>query len=283
MIDDGLLYWGSAVAFNAVLSLFPLLLLLVSVAAWVVEPEWAVGQARELLPQALPLSAELVEQTVEEVIAARGPIGVVSLLALMWTGSRVFNALTVALNVAFDSEETYGFWKRVLYQLALTASVGLLLALGVIANLTLGWLWQALGPGSGQRAELPWVLREALPVLLLAGALVLLYRLVPRRRPAWRAALAGALLTSVLLRLARPLFVSYVERLGTFNLVYGSLAAVILLLLWAWLTALLLLFGGEVASHVQMLVLEGRSLQEVRARHRARSPHRRPRHVGNAR
>lgn len=277
MFDDGVLYWGSAVAFNAVLSLFPLLLLLISVAAWLVEPDWAVSQARALLPQVLPVSADLVEQTVEEVIATRGPVGALSLLALLWTGSRVFSALTVALNVAFDTEDTYALWRRLLFQMGLTVSLGLLLAVALLADLTLGWLWEALASVTRVEVALPAMLGEVLPLLVMALALFLLYRFVPRRAPRWSAALAGALVATLLLRLARPLFVGYVERLGTVNLVYGSLAAIILLLLWAWIASLIVLFGGEVASHFQMMVVEQRSDEEVRQRHQSRSPRRRPR------
>jgi membrane protein len=278
MLEDGLAYWASAVAFDAVLSLFPLLLVGVSVTAWVLEPAWVIEQARALLPRAMPLSAGLVEETMREIVAARGPLGVLSLLALVWTGTRVFDVLTVALNVAFGAEETFGLLKRFAYQLLLTLSVGGALAVAIGAHLASDWLGGVLAAEGS-----PGAVRQGLDLLAKAGALLLLcvsltllYRMVPRRRPHWRAALAGAVVAAVLLRVARPLFVLFVERLSTFNLVYGSLVAFVLLLVWAWVTSLLVLFGGEVASHVQMLVLEQQSEPQVEQMHRERSPLRRP-------
>lgn len=103
-------------------------------------------------------------------------------------------------------------------------------------------------------------------------ALFFLYLFVPRRRVNWRAVVPGAILAGLLILAARPLFLTYVQRFADYNLIYGSLAIVIILVLWAWLVAVLILWGGEVVSHIQTMLLEGKSAAEVEQRHLRRSP-----------
>lgn len=79
----------------------------------------------------------------------------------------------------------------------------------------------------------------------------LLYRFVPRRRPDWQAALVGAGVAAALVLLARPLFIYYVQRFGDYNIIYGSLAIVVILIFWAFIVAAITILGGEIASHVQ--------------------------------
>lgn len=79
-------------------------------------------------------------------------------------------------------------------------------------------------------------------------------------------------MATLLFVLARPLFVSYLRRFANYNLIYGSLAIVIIMVFWAWIVALILLFGGETASHTQAMVIEGQPKEEVERRHLQRSP-----------
>jgi membrane protein len=269
VFTDNIPYWASAVAFNALLSLFPLALLGLSLAASVVDQAWAVRQLHDLLAGVLPLSAGLVEDVVREAIAARESVSIVSLLVLLWSGSRVFGALTLALNVAYDVDESPGWFWRLALQVLMTLTLGLLLLLAVGANVTLAWLGRVL-PDGGNDVGL-WLLRFVAPITLLLGAFFLVYRFVPGGRRDTRSALVGALAATAIFRLARPLFVFFIQRFVDYNLVYGSLAVVILLLVWSWVVSFIILFGGELAAHTRMLVLEGRSEEEVQRAHQARA------------
>jgi membrane protein len=71
---------------------------------------------------------------------------------------------------------------------------------------------------------------------------------------------------------ARPLFLRYVRDFGQYNLIYGSVAVAVILVLWAWVVALILLFGGELASHVQAMAIEGQAAEQVARQHQERSP-----------
>ncbi|MFN3652542.1 MAG: YihY/virulence factor BrkB family protein [Armatimonadota bacterium] len=269
-------HWAAALSYYALLSIFPMLLAIVSIASYFVDPQWAVGQATGLLGEFLPEGRELVEETVRALMEDRGPASILSILALLWTGSRVFRALTLALNIAYDTEETYGFGKRILMELAMMLTLGVLFVLALASGPLLRLLGRALGALPGERGFAFGLITAAVPAVLLLAALFLIYRFVPRTRTEWKSALTGALAATGLFMLARPLFGYYVQEFAGYSLVYGSLSIVIVLLVWAWLGAMIVILGGEIASHVQMIVIEGKSPEEVKRRHEARSPERRP-------
>ena len=193
-------------------------------------------------------------------IEARQAAGIFSIASLLWSGTRIFGALAKAMNRAFDIEDGYGFLRRLVVEAPMLLTIGVLFVLALGARLILGPLAQAIGflPGDGGPllAALPAVASGALLLL----AYFLLYRFVPRRRPDWQAALAAAGVATVLVLLARPLFLYYVRRFGEYNVIYGSLAIVVILVFWALIVAAITILGGEVASHVQGEYLGG--LQE---------------------
>jgi membrane protein len=116
------------------------------------------------------------------------------------------------------------------------------------------------------------ILGYAIPAVLLLISLFLIYRYVPRRRVEWWAALVGAIMFTVLFLVAQPLFTSYIETFANYNLVYGPLAVVITLVLWTWITANLLILGGELVSHIQDMLIEQKSEKEVEEQHEQRDP-----------
>jgi membrane protein len=254
--DDGP-QWSAALSYYAVLSLFPLLLALASLAAAFVDPVWAVERSVTLLATFLPLGDRLIAETVRGALEAGGRVGALSILVLLWSGSRVFSTLTHALNAAYDVEEPYVLWKRLGLELAMVLSVGLLFVLALSSGFLLSLAWRLLGVLPHQRGFLFGLVKDVLPLGLLLFTFYLAYRYVPRTRTDHRAALAGSAVAVLLFALARPLFVYYLEKFARYNLIYGSLSIIIVLLVWIWLVAAIVLYGGEVASHVQRLWMEG--------------------------
>ena len=126
-----------------------------------------------------------------------------------------------------------------------------------------------------ENAPLDWLVTEAAPVVLLLASFFLLYRFAPRRRPRWQAALPGAVLATLLFVAARALFLVYILNVADYDLVYGSLSIIFVLVFWAWLAALILLFGGEIVTHIELMLIEGRPAEELDERHRERAPERR--------
>jgi len=245
-------HWAAAIAYYALLSLFPLLLAFASIAAFFVEPRWAVEQATQWLGDVLPPGSAQIEQIVRETVRRRGGASLLSLGVLLWAGSRVFGALSTGLNAAFDVEERYGIVRRAVVQLAMVGTIGLAFALA----LGLQSLWEVLRRwiDVSTFVELEGVspLAHWTPRLLLGAAFLLLYRFAPRPAVHWPAALGGALAATALAGVAQPLFFHYLGTFANYSLIYGSLAMVITLVLWAWIMAMVVLFAGHLAAQIQV-------------------------------
>ncbi len=190
---------------------------------------------------------------------------------LLWTGSLVFATLTKALNVAYDTAESYGFFKRTLVRLLMLLTVGMLFLFALSAGLVIRVLWNVLSILPVGREIIFALVVNAVPAVLLLAAFTLTYRLVPRRRPGWRAAGIGAGVATLLFLAAKPLFLGYVQTLARYNVIYGSLAGIIIVVLWAWIVAMITLFGGQISAHGQAVIIEGKSLDAVRRSHLERS------------
>jgi membrane protein len=262
--------WAAAIAYYSLLSLFPLLLAIGSIAAHFVDPQWAEQRATDYLGGLLPAGTEVIQRVVAQTLATARGSGWIVTLPLLWSGSLFFAVIIKALNIIFDAEERFGFVRRTLIRLAMLCTLGLafLAALGVpIALHAVQRVLFHTPPGKVLMALLTYIL----PPAFLLAALALAYRYAPERRPAWRAALTGATVAAVLFGLGKPLFLAYVKSLGRYHLIYGSLAGIILVVFWTWLVAMIGLFGAQVACHMQAIWIDGRSLVEEIVRHLSRS------------
>lgn len=272
LFTDNMPQWAAAVAFYGLLSLFPFTLAAVSIAAYFVDVNWAVTKISDGMGEFLPRGEDVIKNTLQDVLRVRGTVGLLSLLALLWTGSRVFGVLTMALNIAYDADETYGYFKRLMIEGLFMLTAGLLFFLALSSSVFLRMFQGALQFLPEDRGLVFRVVTEAVPDLLLIVSYFLVYQYVPRTKPKWQASLAGAGAATLLFLVAQPLFLGYIRQFAQYNLIYGSLAAVIILLVWAWIVALVTLVGGELASHVHMMYFQGHSPEEVHRRHEERSP-----------
>jgi membrane protein len=177
------------------------------------------------------------------------------LLSFAWFGTLVFYEVDYALNVVFDST-----WKRhplisSAIAVASQGAIGLLLILSYVAtqtvNLLTAYAPHLWGLDMLALAAHDMFLTYTLPFTMAFLTVGALYRYVPRRRPRWREALIGSLTFSVLWVAAKLIFVTYNEYATVYTKLYGSLLEVILLLLWIYYSALLFLFGAELAHALQ--------------------------------
>lgn len=271
LLEDNGQQWAAAVTYYALLSSVPLLLVIISIIAYFADPQTATDRITEALGSYVPQGGQ-VEQAVEGMIASRGSVGIISFVTLLWTGSRVFSALIQALNVVYLVEEGYSFWKRLLISLLMTFSIGL----GVLIAFGSALLLRILRNEVGFLSFLPDTLFSLLAWLvqlaLIVGILFLIYQYVPKGDHDYRASLIGAVAAAVIFVIARPLFTFYIQNFGSQNEIYGPLAIVIIALLWVWITALIALYGGELAAHARSMLIDGQSAAEVGRRHEARTP-----------
>lgn len=266
--------WAAALAFYAVLSLFPLLLLAVVGASYLVDATWAVGQATDLLGAFVPRGQIEIEEIVAAAIDERGRVGILSAVLFLVTGRRVLGALTTGLNRVSDvDEQTDSLRRRVLVEFALLAGLAALFLLALSARPLLDFAWRAVRFVPGTAGPAFRVLQELLRVLLLLAAFTLVYAVVPRGERHWRAAVIGAGAATALFVVAQTVFVAVLDPLwDNLSLVYGPLAVAALLLSWAWYVGLITLAGGTLASHTKVMLVEGKSPLEAGRRHIGRAP-----------
>ena len=266
--DDGPT-WAAAIAYYSLLSLFPLLLAAGSIASYFVDPNWAVLQATALLGDFLPKGRLAIEGIVKTSIQAGRGAGLLFILPLIWTGTLVFGTITKALNVVFEVERRHSFLKRMLVRFVMLLTLGGVFLLALSSSPLLRLLNFTLGILPVGREFIAQVVITAVPAVLVLLAFLLAYRFVPTRRPGWRAALIGAVVAMLLFVAAKPLFLGYIFALTRQNVVYGSLAGIVAAVLWAWVVAMIGLFGGQITSHCQSVIFDGKPIDEVERRHLA--------------
>jgi membrane protein len=246
---------AASIAYYALFSLFPLLLALVAAGSIFLEGEQIYQETIELVSGAIPVSRELIERNVQQVLESRGPVGLVSLAGLLWSALGVFTTLAGNLNRAWPEAEQRGFLKRRLVALGMVGVLAALLLLSLLSTAMLELL---------PRLHLPWwdvtALYESLPWPLLSNLLpwtfgflmfLAMYRWVPNTDVTWPAALWGALVADLVWEAAKRGFVWYLGTgLATYRLVYGSLGTVVALMFWIYLSAWIALFGAHLSAAI---------------------------------
>jgi membrane protein len=249
---------AAALTYYAVLALFPALLALVSLLG-------IFGQGESTTNALLDMVRQIGQGNAADQL--RGPISqmtqtssagfalVFGILGALWSASGYVGAFGRAMNRIYQIDEGRPFWKLRPLQVLLTV-VGVLLAAAVLVGLVVsGPIARSVGEavGLGDTGQTVWNIAKWPVILLIVVFLVaLLYYATPNiRQPRFRWISVGAAIAIVAWILASVLFGLYVSNFGHYNKTYGSLAGVIVFLLWLWITNLALLFGAEVDSELE--------------------------------
>ncbi len=263
--------WAAALACYGVLSVFPLLLAGAVAASYVVPPAVVTARLAAFVEGILPAGVIDVDPIVSAAIAARGQVGLSVVVLWVVAGRRILGALVTALDRVSDVDARHEtVRRRALVELVALAGIGLLFLVALVARSLLGFVWETVWE-TGASSPLTWAVGAAVHALVLIAAFFALYTVVPHGERSTRAALIGAIAATVLVLVVRAIFVALLDRLwASFALIYGPLTLAALLLTWGWFLGLIILFGGSLASHVKVMVFEGRSASEAERRHVAR-------------
>ena len=175
-----------------------------------------------------------------------------AIIGLLWTGSAIFGALTRAVNRAWDVHRDRPLIKSKPRQLAMALGVGTLFLLSLSAATFVrlaGRFSDSDVAGVGFLVNVGGqVLLQLVALLLTLTTFLLIYKFMPNTKTYWRYIWPGALVAAVLFEVAKNLFIFYLNRFTSFENVYGSLAPVIVFLLWAYISSLIMILGAELSS-----------------------------------
>jgi membrane protein len=244
---------AAAMSYFALFSLFPLLLVLVAAGGYVLASEEAYRLVVDLVSGAFPASVALIETNVQRVIRLRGPVGILSLLTLVWSASSFFFSLTTNVERAWPQASNRSIAQRRLVAIGMVVSLAGLMAASLLANALLAALPEApyIGDLSVFGASVWGGISQFMPWILTFLMYLSLYRWIPSATVTWRAAMWGAGLATVLWHLAGTAFVLYLgSGLARYELVYGSLGALVVLMLWIYITCWLTLAGAHLSAAI---------------------------------
>jgi len=245
---------AAQIAFFAVLSFVPLALLLVGAFGTVFDDAEVRARVVSTVFDNVPLAAESdrdrLQQTVNDSLDSAGGLGVVSILLLIAAASGVMGALRHAINQAWDIDERPPLLQRKALDVALVlgATTVLALSLSLTATRRAAAVLDDEAYGGWLAALLLEATAELLPLVFTAIVILFLYRVLPFDRPRVRDIWPGALVAAALLGLVRGALDLYFEQLSDFGALYGSLGALMALLLFVFAASNVLVFGAEFAS-----------------------------------
>jgi YihY family inner membrane protein len=234
---------AAAIAYFALFSLFPITLLSISIASLSLGPSTDQQLVIQRLEFIAPAMGQLLGQNIDEIIEARGPVTGVALIGLIWSASTVFYTFTHTLKEIWGVKQHRAVWKRRgLAILFVLTFVGPALFLASFTGSMVAHLRTLLPDrffliGSG--------VSLVVAILLDVASFMVLYMVLPHGASTWREILPGAIGAGFLWELAKKAFLSFVfAYISVSNLVYGSVAAIIAFLAWAYLSGLIFLFGA---------------------------------------
>jgi membrane protein len=253
--DDGVTLMSAGVAFYALLALVPGLVALISIYGLLATPSGVEQQITSTLSAAPREVRELVSAQLKSIVSSAGGStvlgAIIGIVLALWSASSGIGHLVEAINRAYDEKETRGFVKLKAMALALTVGAILFMVVAFAIITLLPALLAKTGLGVVGRV-LVGVVRW---VVLLAGMSVglgVLYRFGPDRdNPRWRWVTPGAVGAAALWVIGSLVFSLYTANFAKYNETYGSLGAVVVLLLWLFLTALVVILGAEINCELE--------------------------------
>ena len=252
---DNVTLLGAGVAFFGLLALVPGLVALVSVYGLVADPSDVDRQVEDALGAAPTEVRDLIASQLRSITSdSSGALGlatVISIVIALWSASSGVKNLIAAINAAYDEEETRGFVKLRSVSMAFTIGAIVFLVASFVILAVLPAVLADSGLGTAGRM-IAGVLRWVVLLVGMLLALAVLYRFGPDRdRPKLSWVSPGALLATLMWLAGSALFAFYTANFGKYNETYGSLGAVIVVMLWLYISALAVILGAELNAELE--------------------------------
>ncbi|NJL93230.1 MAG: YihY/virulence factor BrkB family protein [Anaerolineae bacterium] len=234
---------AAALSYYALFSLFPLFLLLFLVIGWLLGPAATQNQLENILAFFLPgQTAVELNRTLSRFVDEGASASLIALASLSWSALGLFSGLEAALSRTFGDEGARHMFRRRINGVLIIMLLGVLLLANIVTSLVFSILDFVFLDDGGI-----WLLSASIvvPFGLTMGIFAMLYRWMPRRKVTWDAIWPAALLGAIAWEAAKRLFGWYLNTVGDYSLVYGSIATVIIFMVWTYYTCSIILFFAE--------------------------------------
>jgi membrane protein len=250
---DGCMNLSAALAFYTILSLIPYLFLLVSAAGYLLgSSEEGHGIAAVFFDRVFPQASALILREVHGMSHRAEVLGWVGFLSMIWTASVIFSSLEYAMGIVFRVEKRRNFLRsKLLALLMIPASAGIFFLSFLVtafSGATEKFDLRLFGVAFVHPSLLEFLVGYVFPYLILAAAFTAIYKIIPNTSISFRHALAGGASCAFLFEVAKHFFTWYFQRSQQYSMVYGSLEAIVILVVWAFYSSSVLLFCAEVVS-----------------------------------
>ncbi|MDP5032852.1 YihY/virulence factor BrkB family protein [Paraglaciecola sp.] len=260
MLDDNLSLIAAGVGFYFLLAVFPMIAALVSVYGLVVSPDELQQQMAFLVGFIPEQSRDIIESQIERIMgkseAALSTGVIISISFAVWSASKGAQAMITACNITYGQKQKRGFLMKVLMRLVFTLSAVLILALALFCIAVMPLLFNYIGLKHYTNILVQWLTWPFLAIMFNL-ALSSFYRYGPHRHLAkWRWVTPGAILASTMWIAFSFGFSFYLTQFAHYDKTYGSLGSVVVLLMWFYLSAYIILFGAEFNAAMEHQTLE---------------------------
>ena len=264
-IDDEMSTYASALAYQMLFSLFPFILFLIALIGFLHLPDffsWLRLQSELVLP---PQALEQVNPVIDQLQQSKGGLLSVGIVIALWTASAGVRLMMSAMNAAYDVVEGRPAWKliplSIFYTIGLAGMLLIAAALMVLGPQVMGWI--AAQIGMEEFIVTVWTIaRWPVVVILLMVAVAVIYYVMPDVKQDFRFITPGSVLAVVVWILASVGFGLYVKEFSNYNAMYGSIGAIIVLLLYFYISSAVLLLGAEMNAVIEHMSAEGKEKGE---------------------
>lgn len=239
---------GAAQAYHYLLAIVPMLILMLSILPYLnIQPEAAINALSNVIPSD---TAEVFRENIVNIVnQPKGGLLTIGIIGTLWSASNGINAFIQSANLTYHVEETRSFIKVRLLSIVLTigmiVAIVVALALPVFGDVIIGFINSTLNLPS-QTIILFQALRWIISVLVMGAILLALYRFAPNKSIPFKHILPGSITTAILWQLISLAFSFYISNFANYSATYGSLGGIIILMLWFFLTGIILMIGAEI-------------------------------------
>ena len=238
---------AAGIAFFALFSLFPLLLLSVAISSLWFEPHWAEGKLVTQLEFIIPGLSRLLGENFERIIQKRSSVSQWASLALIWSSSTFFSIMARTLDAVWSDREVRTGWRYRSMALLFVIAISVIILPVIFLVTAIVPIMDYYLPSFVSQAYIR--IAPFISIALSSLLFGLLYRFVPHNRPTWKEVWPGAIACGVLWELAKRVFLFYTSHyLSTSNLVYGSFSTITAFLIWVYLSGVIFFFGAQLSA-----------------------------------